>query len=163
MLNYQQRQEKKITIFVPFSPLSFHLSFRTIISTCFLRRSFLDPLSRMKSIPTSYWPIVRLFAVFDYDGPAQTTSYISPNLKQIACEFRNYITRACKILLCNGTDMMSAWNRPLDSGAASSAACRQGKKDIGRSRKKKEKEKKGKKEEEVEDEDLIKGERMVEE
>ena len=36
--------------------------------------------------------------------------------------------------------------RPLDSGAASSAACRQGKKDIGRSRKKKEK--KEKKEEE---------------
>ena len=51
--------------------------------------------------------------------------------------------------------------RPLDSGAASSAACRQGKKDIGRSRKKKEK--KGKKEEEDEDEDLIKGEMMVEE
>ena len=39
-------------------------------------------------------------------------------------------------------------SRPLDSGAASSAACWQGKKDIGRSRKKKEKkEKKGKKEE----------------
>ena len=60
--------------------------------------------------------------------------------------------------------------RPLDSGAASSAACRQGKKDIDRSRKKKEKkEKKGKKEEEDEDgdkdkkEDLIKGEMMVEE
>ena len=54
--------------------------------------------------------------------------------------------------------------RPLDSGAASSAACRQGKKDIGRSRKKKEKkEKKGKKEEEDKDEDLIKGEMMVEE
>ena len=32
--------------------------------------------------------------------------------------------------------------RPLDSGAASSAACRQGKKDIGRSRKKKEKKEK---------------------
>ena len=44
--------------------------------------------------------------------------------------------------------------RPLDSGAASSAACRQGKKDIGRSRKKKKKkEKKGKKEEEDEDKD----------
>ena len=44
--------------------------------------------------------------------------------------------------------------RPLDSGAASSAACRQGKKDIGRSRKKMEKkEKKGKKEEEGEDKD----------
>ena len=59
-------------------------------------------------------------------------------------------------------------NRPLDSGAASSAACRQGKKDIGRSRKKKEKkEKKGKKgkkgKKEDEDEDLIKGEIMVEE
>ena len=55
-------------------------------------------------------------------------------------------------------------SRPLDSGAASSVACRQGKKDIGRSRKKKEKkEKKGKKEEEDEDEDLIKGEMMVEE
>ena len=54
--------------------------------------------------------------------------------------------------------------RPLDSGAASSATCRQGKKDIGRSRKKKEKkEKKGKKEEEDEDEGLIKGEMMVEE
>ena len=56
--------------------------------------------------------------------------------------------------------------RPLDSWAASSAACRQGKKDIGRSRKKKEKKgKKGKKEEEDEDEaeDLIKGEMMVEE
>ena len=50
--------------------------------------------------------------------------------------------------------------RPLDSWAASSAACRQGKKDIGRSRKK-EKEKKGRKEEE--DKDLIKGEMMVEE
>ena len=52
------------------------------------------------------------------------------------------------------------WSRPLDSGAASSAACRQGKKDIGRSQKKKEKKgKKGKKEEEDEDkdEDLIKG------
>ena len=36
-------------------------------------------------------------------------------------------------------------SRPLDSGAASSAACRQGKKDIGRAREKKEKkmEKKG--------------------
>ena len=50
--------------------------------------------------------------------------------------------------------------KPLDSGEASSAACRQGKKDIGRSRKKKEKkekkgkkEMKGKKEEEDEDED----------
>ena len=56
--------------------------------------------------------------------------------------------------------------RPLDSGAASSAACRQGKKDISRSRKKREKkEKKGKKEEEDDDEDvdLIKGEMMVEE
>ena len=61
--------------------------------------------------------------------------------------------------------------RPLDSGAASSAACRQGKKDIGRSRQKKEKkEKKGNKDEEEdedkdkdEDEDLIKGEMMVEE
>ena len=54
--------------------------------------------------------------------------------------------------------------RPLDSGATSSAPCRQGKKDIGRFRKKKEKkEKKGKKEEEDEDEDLIKGEMMVEE
>ena len=54
--------------------------------------------------------------------------------------------------------------RPLDSGAASSAACRQGyKKDIGRSRKKKEKKEKEKKEEEDEDEDLIKGEMMVEE
>ena len=53
-------------------------------------------------------------------------------------------------------------NRPLDSGAASSAACRQGKKDIGRSREKKEK--KGKKEEdEDEDKDVIKGEMMVEE
>ena len=52
-------------------------------------------------------------------------------------------------------------SRPLDSGAASSAACQQGKKDIGRSRKKKEK--KGKKEEEDEDEDLLKGEMMVEE
>ena len=50
--------------------------------------------------------------------------------------------------------------RPLDSGAASSAACRQGKKDIGRSRKKKDK--KGKKEDKDEDEDLIKGEMMVE-
>ena len=64
-------------------------------------------------------------------------------------------------------------DRLLDSGAASSAACRQGKKDIGRSRKKKEKkEKKGKTgnkekedkdEEEDEDEDLIKGETMVKE
>ena len=53
--------------------------------------------------------------------------------------------------------------RPLDSGAASSAACRQGKKDIGRSQKKKEKEKKGKKEQEYKDEDLIKGVMMVEE
>ena len=63
--------------------------------------------------------------------------------------------------------------RPLDSGAASSAACRQGKKDIGRSQKKKEnkmeKGKTGKKEEEEEDEDedehedVIKGEIMVEE
>ena len=52
-------------------------------------------------------------------------------------------------------------DKPLDSGAASSAACRQGKKDIGTSRNKKEK--KGKKEEEDEDEDLIKGEMMVEE
>ena len=59
------------------------------------------------------------------------------------------------------------YSRPLESGAASSAACRQGKKDICRSRKKKEKkekerkEKKGKKEEK--DEDFIKGEMMVEE
>ena len=51
--------------------------------------------------------------------------------------------------------------RPLDFGTASSTACWQGKKDIGRSRKKKEK--KGKKEEEDEDEDLLKGEMMVEE
>ena len=43
--------------------------------------------------------------------------------------------------------------RSLDSGAASSATCWQGKKDIGRSRNKKEKEKKGKKEKEDEDED----------
>ena len=50
-------------------------------------------------------------------------------------------------------------NRPLDSGAASSAACRQGKKDIGRSREKKEK--KGKKEEV--DKYLMKGEMMLEE
>ena len=41
--------------------------------------------------------------------------------------------------------------RPLDSGAASSAACRQGKKDIGRSQK--EKKKKGKKEDKEKDED----------
>ena len=58
--------------------------------------------------------------------------------------------------------------RPLDSGAASSTACRQGKKDIGRARKKKEKkekkEKKGKKgKKEDEDEDFIKREMMVEE
>ena len=61
--------------------------------------------------------------------------------------------------------------RPLDSGAASSAACRQGKKDIGRSQKKKEKKgKKGKKwkkeeedKDEDEDEDVIKGEVMVKE
>ena len=51
--------------------------------------------------------------------------------------------------------------RPLDSGAASSAACRQGKKDIGRSWEKKEK--KGKKEEEDKDDDLTRGEMMVEE
>ena len=51
--------------------------------------------------------------------------------------------------------------RPLDSGAASSAVCWHGKKDIGRSRKKKEK--KEKKEEDDEDKDLIKGEMMVEE
>ena len=59
------------------------------------------------------------------------------------------------------------YSRPLDSGAASSAACRQGKKDIGRSRKKKKKEKKGKNggedKDEDEDEDLIKGEMVVEE
>ena len=56
--------------------------------------------------------------------------------------------RSCHLLLVCIT-------KPLDSGEASSAACRQGKKDIGRSRKKKEK--KGKKEEEDkdEDEDLI--------
>ena len=61
--------------------------------------------------------------------------------------------------------------RPLDSGAASSTACRQGKKDIGRSWKKKEKKqkkgKKGKKEGEDkdgdEDGDVIEGEMMVEE
>ena len=64
----------------------------------------------------------------------------------------------------NGTNEKKNRNRPLDSGAASSAACRQGKKDIGRSRKKKEtKEKKGKKEEEDKDDDLIRGEMMVEE
>ena len=63
---------------------------------------------------------------------------------------------------------MTFQRRPLDSGAASSAACRQGKKDIGRSQNKKEK--KGKKEEEEneddyedEDEDVIKGEMLVEE
>ena len=50
-------------------------------------------------------------------------------------------------------------SRPLDSGAASSVACRQGKKDIGRAQEKKEK--KGKKEEV--DKYLMKGEMMVEE
>ena len=51
-----------------------------------------------------------------------------------------------------GSSLGSRSTRPLDSGAASSAACRQGKKDIGRSRKKKKK-KKGQKEEE-EDKDI---------
>ena len=41
--------------------------------------------------------------------------------------------------------------RPLDSEAASSAACLQGKKDFGRSRKKREKKKEKKEEEEDED------------
>ena len=71
--------------------------------------------------------------------------------------------------------MLSEATRPLESGAASSAACRQGMKDISRSRKKKEKKekkekkgkkgKKGKKEEKDEDKDkdVIKGEMMVEE
>ena len=49
-------------------------------------------------------------------------------------------------------------SRPLDSGAASSAACRQGKRDIGGSQKKK-----GKKEDKHEDEGVIKGGMMVEE
>ena len=64
----------------------------------------------------------------------------------------------------NGVEKAKRESRPLDSGAASSAACRQGKKDIGRSRKKKGK--KGKKEDKDEDkdkdEDVIKGEMMVE-
>ena len=62
-------------------------------------------------------------------------------------------------------------HRPLDSGAASSAVCRQGKKDTGRSwKKEKKQEKKGEKEGEDEDEDkdedrdeVTQGKMMVEE
>ena len=51
---------------------------------------------------------------------------------------------------------------PLDSGAASSPACRQGKKDIGRSQKKKEKKrKKGLKEDEDEDKDKDEDEYVI--